>query len=884
MKPFPHLNDRIMIMKSIKYVVVAWFLMVTTYASSQATKEVRLERGKLQLDWVRSQNGYKLKDIFLNNAEGRLPLSDPSGMYSVLYSASKPSFCDSVDRYADKRLANFPEPKYRYILPLWKEATSPVALNTAGSYMKFFPKTCVRAKDGSLHFGYENDFFAVTAIWKFDDDYAGDIQVKMTLKAKKKGYFSLASPGLVAGSRSTFKWAAVPGVLQGRSINRDFIQAYGYANGIPDLPVVVRERTASTLSSFLTTAEGVTYATTAAPGTAADPWEKDKSTRNKWKLGLSVMNREGQMSPTLYHPVLGEEGSYLNAGDSTEFSFRYTIARENWYQTFKHVVNDVYQFKENLLLKQTKLSLTRRLYEMYDYVTSDSTSLWKTYLFKGKEIGAQQYLGGVYGSNKDAIKNADYGAMWMLAKLTGDSLLKFNRLPYAVNFKLTQQHTAPDFLYGSAAGQYYLSKSKRFTEEWGPYSEPIGTAYYLIMDIGNILLFNPANQALRLELRRAADWLLKTMHADGHWEVAYDNKTFRPLFTDLKDRRPTFYGMLVAYSIFKDKKYLEAAIKGADWFVENAVQKSAFLGVCGDARFAPDFATIQSVQALLSLYDMTRDMKYKKAAIQTARLYTTSVYTHPIATQKQKTVHGASRADFEISQVGLGFEHGGILGSANTRGPILLASHAGLFVRLYRQTGDSLFLNMARAAVWGRDAFIDQKTGVASYYWSAMDNGPGPYPHHAWWQIGWITDYLVSESLLRSEGKIAFEGSFMTPKVGPHRSYGFAPGKVYKTSVNLLMEKGLVNTHNPYIDDLTAWQTDHKALYVILLNNSIRKQKTSVDIKLHKGKIKAILLLDHEGKVEKSFNGAGRIDNTMAIHVPVTMKSADLKTIKIQLK
>lgn len=75
------------------------------------------------------------------------------------------------------------------------------------------------------------------------------------------------------------------------------------------------------------------------------------------------------------------------------------------------------------------------------------------------------------------------------------------------------------------------------------------------------------------------------MKPNGQWEVAYENKTLKPTFTDITDLRPTFYGLLIAYEILKDKKYLQAAIQGADWYVENAVKKGHFLGVCGDTRF-----------------------------------------------------------------------------------------------------------------------------------------------------------------------------------------------------------------------------------------------------------------------------------------------------------
>ncbi|WP_315817140.1 hypothetical protein [Paraflavitalea speifideaquila] len=254
------------------------------------------------------------------------------------------------------------------------------------------------------------------------------------------------------------------------------------------------------------------------------------------------------------------------------------------------------------------------------------------------------------------------------------------------------------------------------------------------------------------------------MGTDGQWAIAYDHTTQKPLFTDLEDLRPTFYGLLIAYKLLGEKKYLVAASKGADWYITHAVNKGHFTGVCGDTRFAPDFATGQSVQALLDLYDFTKQQKHLQAAIAAAKLYTTSIYTHPIPTRAPKTARGLPRQDWEISQVGLSFEHGGSIGSATHRGPILLASHAGMFIRMFSITHDSLFLTMARTAALGRDAFVDPATSVASYYWDIMNKGAGPYPHHAWWQIGWITDYLLSEAELRSQGKLRFPRGFITPR------------------------------------------------------------------------------------------------------------------------
>jgi hypothetical protein len=284
--------------------------------------------------------------------------------------------------------------------------------------------------------------------------------------------------------------------------------------------------------------------------------------------------------------------------------------------------------------------------------------------------------------------------------------------------------------------------------------------------------------------------------------------------------------MLIAWRIFGDDKYLAAAKRGADWLVANAVEPRRFLGVCGDARFAPDFATGQIAQALLDLADATGDARYRAAGIAAARFYTTSVYTHPLPSKAPKLVGKIQRADWEISQMGLSFEHGGTLGSANGAGPILLASHAGLFIRVHQLTGDPLLRDLARAAALDREAFADPATGVVSYYWNAMARGAGPYPHHAWWQIGWITDYLLSEASLRSKAQITFPRGFFTPKVGPHASYGFAPGKVFGQAA--VLRWGGVTCAQPELDSMLAQSTDGKKNFAVLLNDSPRALEASI--------------------------------------------------------
>jgi hypothetical protein len=776
-----------------------------------------LSNDHIQIHWKEDKGTWPIHKILVKKDGKWVEGLKPSGEYTLLYSETKPS-AEPKETFDKITGGKFPEESYHYQHEQWKESTTEVSLNTAGQAFHFLPHSLLIKKD-ELEFKKETEVATVVTSWKLDPNFPGDVLVTMTLTPKKKGYFSLATPTLATVSVDQMAWTSVPGYFQSNFIQKNFALAYAYGHGAPARPVVYRERCATTLSPLVSTKNGITLSMIPEPGLARDPWAKDKITQTDWFLGLSHMNRKAQLSPTLYYPVLGEPKSERNVGETISYSFRYSLIAGDWFQAVKHAANDIYKFSETLALRQSKQSLSDRIEKMHHYLTDPATSLWNIEEFEGKKIGAQSYLGGVIGSNKDAMKNADYGAMWMLANATNDPELKEKVLPPALNFKLVQQETDKGFFDGAIEGQYYLAKSKKFVEEWGEVVEPIALTYYVLLDMGNMLLFDANNAELKNRLRLGADKLLNWQRADGSWAVAYDRKTEQELFKDIKDVRPTFYGMIVAYRLLKDEKYLKAAQKGADWFIKNAVETGAFLGVCGDARYAPDFATGQSAQALLDLYDFTKNKKYQDAAITCAKIYTTSIYTHPIANHNAKSVNGVAREDWEISQTGLSFEHGGIFGSATRHGPIQLASHAGMFIRMSQLTNEPIFADMARSAAIGRDAFVDSKTSVASYYWNAMNRGAGPYPHHAWWQIGWITDYLLSEVALRSAGKVEFPRGFVTPKVGPHQTYGFEAGKVFGEKANLVIREGFVAGIQPTVDCILAENTSKNEAYVILLNN-----------------------------------------------------------------
>lgn len=806
-----------MIVRCLYLFLFFQFLFVITDA--QSSNNIVYRTSYATIEWSKHGDVWKINKISSLSGIKTFQHDVLTGSFGYLYSKEMPEKGRAGSSY--NQSDGFPEPSFEYMVQEWGRVTDSVHLNRSGTYHEIFPKE-VFLKGNSLHLIGEDSTALIEAVWETDAANTDAIKISITLKPKINGYFSLSTQDLMQIGERDIAWATVPGVFAGSRPEDDLIKSYAYGHGIPTIPIVVQEKTATLLAPILISKKGFGCAVLADSGYARDPWEYDKSTHKDWKLGLSVLSRKSAFSPTLYYPVLGGKESLLEKDHSVRFSYRFCLNEAtDWFDMYRYLVNDLLRFNQNLTYKQPKQSLTERLYKLFDYVCNPALSLWKTVEYDSLQIGANQYLGGVLGSENDAMKNADCGAMWMVAHITKDSLLRSERLPYARNFKIAQQNKTAGFFHNALAGQYFLYKSKKFTEEWGNYSEPIGITYYLINDIGNMLLFAPNDTLLKNELRNAADKLLSWMGANGEWSVAYDHDTGQRLFTEFKDYRPTFYGLLTAYRLLEDEKYLSAAKKGADWLLQHAVRNNFYYGDCGDARFVQDFGTAQSAQAMLDLYNETREEKYLKAAIHIARFYCTSIYTHPSYSNKEKIVKTNIVKDWQISQTGLSFEHGGALGSATDRGPITLASHAGLFVRIFGITKDSIFLDMARAASWAREAFNDSN-GVASYYWDSMNEGPGPFPHHGWWQIGWITDYLLSELNVRSEGNIDFPSGFFTPKVGPHKTYGFQAGKVFDDEAEFLMLQD-VKVDNPAIECITA--QNQKYLYLFFMNNSTKTQQ-----------------------------------------------------------
>lgn len=766
--------------------------------------------------------------LAVQTSEGSIVL--PWGGQMMFYADA--SFLPTVaDTFKTSCNTPFVEEAFIYPRKAWLDNISDVSLLTAGRQMPITRYKVISRNPLTLK--GSNAFAEVTLRLV---PHGNIITVEQTLLPKRSGCYSLSTPELkVADHEKPFK-VVIPGYVHADRLNDDFPSAYAYEHGAPNRPVMYQDKCVTTPISIL---ENGRFTIAVAPGRdfPRKPFVNGVMTHHDRSVGYAYMSQDKELTPLLYYPVLGTEKARLQKGETVHFTYHIILSKGNWYDVYTQAIYDIYRFDE-MKKMQNKRSLTDRIHAIHVYMRTVGPQIFRKVENHGSIISAQDYHGGIKGAEGDAMKNADYGAMWMLAHLTADSVLTHEILPYVRNFKLQQQFGSGPFK-GAPQGQYFLWKSKRWVEEWGEQVEPIAVTYYSLIDAANILLFQPDDMELKQSIRQAADALLSLQRADGSWALGIQLHDGKDVLPDLQDFRPTFYGMYVAYQVLKDDKYLKAAIRGADWFIAQAVEPCRFVGVCGDTRFAPDFATGMSVEALLDMYHLTGNEAYKHAAWKTARYFTTYIYTHPTDNAVFISPEGKEENVQQYTQAGLVCEHIGVIGSANPQGPILLSSFAGMFVRLYKETGDRLFLDMARASANGRDKFVEQKSGIASYYWTHFTKVALPYPQHAWWQVGWLMDYLISEAELRSEGRIRFPRGYIAPKVGPHKVVGFAPGFINGAEVELTLADSGVENANPDLEILTARGTSNGKSYYIVMNS--RNIPVEMNLKL--------------GADRKSFNG-----------------------------
>ncbi|MBO9661132.1 MAG: hypothetical protein J7527_20075, partial [Chitinophagaceae bacterium] len=325
--------------------------------------------------------------------------------------------------------------------------------------------------------------------------------------------------------------------------------------------------------------------------------------------------------------------------------------------------------------------------------------------------------------------------------------------------------------------------------------------------------------------------------------------------------------LLAAYRLTKNKKWLELAKAGADNFITRQVNNNSITPIGKGPFYNATFYA--NWWEFLDLYENTHDAKYLEAAEKSAFHTIAGIRSFPVIKDSFLTIHpggefqndarlwwkgrGLYRLGFPrvpndapekqvkqslVSPVGLGFEQPEtyFVPDKQVR-PVFMSSWAPNLLRLYQHTKRDIFRTYARNAVIGR---FGNYPGYYAMGFSDIPQSPefpykGPdvssiYYHHIPPHLSFTLDFLVTEAVERSNGKVSFPYSKQDAFVWfDNRIYGAGSGNVYDNKhVKLWMRKDLVRINTPEVNYVTGISDNR--FWILLSGENEKALQTTINI------------------------------------------------------
>lgn len=540
------------------------------------------------------------------------------------------------------------------------------------------------------------------------------------------------------------------------------------------------------------------------------------------RLGLSLVNNEGNVQPIIYAPQLGTY-STMTAGSTYRFHIGLIAQKSKVYDAYRDILRGDYSYtsyRENV----GGQSLTDAMFNMIDLIKMDPQGDDSVNYVPSPSGWWSRAKGFMDIENEDVVRTTTNGVLLSAYYLTGDNQLYDTR-------------ALPSIQYGVS----------RNGVGWSPKQKPVYSApsFWKMASLS----FDVSTVAAAYQMTGGST---AGIYALGQEEYRFRNP-------DQNDRGPVIQPLMM-YRMTGDAQYLQAAKAAADLYIAQKIDIPESVNVT-KTEFVYNFGKLW--MEILELYEETKETKYLNAAYKEAKRYATmfvarpvpegtftipkpgapftesfhwpasAKYDYPRQTLPEHVTGGQPADNWLVSPSGLTYEAGST--SAYYR---MNAQEAPFMMRLSLYTGDKLLQDIAHNAVIGR------YSSYPGYYYKGFTVsqleadypllGPSEatsiYYHHMPAQLGQTMDYLISEQSLKSNGQISFPFVFETDFLWfKYHLYGHKPGTFYGNSnVWLWMPKGIVKTNNPQLNWITAESGDK--FYVGLSNESTDLQQTSIEL------------------------------------------------------
>jgi hypothetical protein len=533
------------------------------------------------------------------------------------------------------------------------------------------------------------------------------------------------------------------------------------------------------------------------------------------RFGVAVRNAKGLAQPMTFAPVLGLPGSKRKANETFSFKLRPVLVKGKTTTAVETIATSLYGFRD--YRSNAIGSLNQTLENMVDYGMSE----WSR--FHVDEKGCS-YATDAPGSVKNVSSLNPLG----LAMITDNEEI-FNQRAYPlIEYMLSRGK----FLFTTDRKQKIQSPSYVLDGPCAPISE-LAVLYNV---------FGGASSAL-MELA----------------EKEYEGSRTRNLAAVQLGK--TWPNALALYRMTGKQSYLDFAIQGADQYLQEriATPQIDFKDPFGESMFFwtdynPRFAW------LLELYEVTGEKRYLHAAHESARRFTQQIWMSPRIPEKDITVHPDGMAPhywylkskghktmraakeavpaWRLSSIGLTSESSG---TSTGHHAIFMANYAPWLIRIGKLTDDSFLRALGRSAIVGRYTnFPGYHINTArSTIYEKPDYPLRPHEelgvnsmhyNHIWPMTSMIVDYLVSETMARSDGAIDFPSQFIEGYAYMQsKFYGTQKGRFYDAKDAILwMPKQLLSIDNLEINYIAA--RGDNALYLALINESEKEVTANITL------------------------------------------------------
>lgn len=631
------------------------------------------------------------------------------------------------------------------------------------------------------------------------------LQLTLEYTAAKAAYYGLAVAALQGVAENEVSGIQLPPMFQYQRIPQ---QPVLLPSALMPQPVAIMELKKKGLTTFIT-------------GTK-ESFPQAWGTSHTSPMGFGIRNERNEVQPVAFSPVPGLDDAKLKAGQAIQRTFAVGALPSGWNDALAYISDSIYTVTD---YRSQQLSLTETVFNLFSLIGNDTASGWAPQLKGFYDIEADPKAA-------PTVVQAAPLAVVAAAVLSRDEDLYLRRALPSIEYTLSRS--------GFRWAQKGMSKT---AAAFSPYNSQFSTTYF---------------EGIYQLLGTANPWLKKIALPEGNVRKTTGYSVAVPPWTQ----------ELAAYRLTGQKRRLDSAVAHAQAFISSEIygKKTVPLGK------VPFYNT--SFYAywwdLTDLYDATGDTSFLNAAYAAAFHTLAGVRSYPAVADGQQTIHPGNvyegnttlwwkggekyRLGFPrkpgdapekqvpawlVSPVGLGFEQPvTFFPTGREVRHVFMSSWAPHLLRLYEKSGRKIFETYARNAVIGR--FTNYPGYYATGYTDITMQPDFPYKgpdvssiyyHHIPPHLAFTMDYLVTEIMQRSQGKVHFPYVKQDGFVWFNsRVFGAGAGRVFNDdAVRLWLKKGLVRIENPAVNYLTGISGNN--FWVMLTSEA----KDAIDLRVELG-------------------------------------------------